>query len=305
MKKIVLFFCTIFFVNASNVYAAYFYADALTDAVQETFPQNLWSDVANEYMAQMNPTTGEIDEAGMANVCYVGGYDISTDTGAEKCDAFVKNVASKCVYAYSAGKNLYTNPQTAEQKIQKCIFDDAIDYALTYEQGFQQTRSDPGNRICGPDGKPIKDNRGDYLLGATKYGVTTCASRLSVDCIKKMSVADAKLLYWTRHYYKYKYYNLPPQVLAAVVQFSVGGIGTVAGELRDTVGATRCEKTSVMTDCVVDAVKKYLGSHTLDEFYNAISNKRAAKRSGKARERALRVPAELGNSYQRCVDKYK
>ena len=195
-----------FFANTSNVWAAYFYADALIDAVQETFPQNLWADVANEYVAQMNPTTGEIDEVGMSNVCYVGGMDVATADGAEKCSNFVNIVASKCMYAYRAGKHLYTNPQTAEQKIQKCIFDDAIDFALSYERGFQQTPSDPGNRICGPDGKPIKGADGKYLLGATKYGITTCASGLSVECIRRMTVADAKLVYWTRHYYKYKYY---------------------------------------------------------------------------------------------------
>ncbi|MFQ6760468.1 MAG: glycosyl hydrolase 108 family protein [Alphaproteobacteria bacterium] len=304
MKKLILIFCSVFFANTSNVWAAYFYADALTDAIQETFPSNIWSDVANEYMAQMNPTTGEIDAAGMNNVCYVGGMDVATADGAEKCDAFVKNIASKCVYAYKAGKILYTNPQTEEQKIQKCIFDDAIDYALIYENGFQQTPSDPGNRICGPDGKPIKDKNGDYLLGATKYGITTCASRLSVECIRKMTVADAKLFYWTRHYYKYKYYNLPPQVLAAVMQLSVGGVGIAAAELRETVGAN-CGATSVMTDCVANAVNQYLETHTLEEFYNAISNKRAAKRSGQARERALLMSSALKDSYLRCAAKYK
>ncbi len=304
MKKLLLIFCVMFFANASNAWAAYFYADALTEAIQQEFPQNIWADVANEYMAQMNPTNGEIDEVGMNNVCYVGGYNVATADGAEKCSNFVNNVVSKCVYAYSAGKHLYTNPQTVEQKIQKCIFDDAIDFALSYEKGFQQTPSDPGNRICGPDGKPIKGTDGKYLLGATKYGITTCASGLSVECIRKMSVADAKLAYWTRHYYKYKYYKLPPQVLAAVMQFSVGGIGTVAVELRETVGAN-CSVTSVVTDCVVDATNKYLETHTVDEFYREISNKRAKKRTGSAKERALRVPGRLSGSYDRCVSKYQ
>ena len=304
MKKLLLIFCGVFLANVSSAWAAYFYADALTEAIQQEFSQNLWVDISNEYMAQMNPTTGEIDEVGMSNVCYVGGYDVATADGAKKCEEFVNLVASKCPYAYSAGKDLYTNPQTVEQKIQKCIFDDAIDYALSYEQGFQQTPSDLGNRICDEKGNPIKDKTGKYLLGATKYGITTCATGLSVECVKKMSIDDAKMLYWTRHYYKYKYYNLPPQVLAAVVQFSVGGVGMVAAELRDTVGAN-CGATAVMTDCVVSAVNRYLETHSVADFYQQISNKRAAKRSGKAKERALRVPAELGNSYQRCVDKYK
>ena len=300
MKKIFVVFCALFFTNVSLSYGMFFYADALESAIQEEFPENLQMTVAAEYEAQMNPNTGEIDANGMYNVCYAGGYDVSEDDGAKKCGEFVKKVQSKCVYVVGNGLRRYNNPANEQEKIKKCIFDKTMDYVFEYDGGFQQTQSDRGNRIC-KNGVPLKDARGNYLLGATSYGITTCASELSVDCIRKMTKKDARHYYWTRIYHKYKYYKLPDEVLAAVMEFAVGGVGTVAKELKETVGAQHCSG-SVISDCVVDAINKYLAENTVDDFYDKISALRAKNRAGKAKERALGI-RKLLDVYMQCAEK--
>lgn len=282
-------FCYVFialcFMNTNNAWSAFFYADALESAIQENFSENLWNTVANEYEAQMD-ASGEISENGLYNVCYAGGADVRTAAGAEKCQAFVKSATDGCVYAKGSGVAEYNNPPTTETKIKRCIFDRTLTYAFGYEGGFQQTPDDPGNRIC-VNMVPQTDKNGKFLLGATNHGITTCASGLTVNCIKKMSEDQARLYYWTRFYKKYKYDLLPNDVLPAVMELALAGVGVVYKELSSVVGAS-CSGP-VINQCMVDAINSYLDKHTLDEFYNKMADTRAKKRSGKAKQRALGI----------------
>ena len=126
MKKMIFVFIALLFSNISIGWGAFFYADALEQAIVEEFPADLQSVVASEYEAQMNQDTGEIDANGMYNVCYAGGYDVSTFEGAEKCSNFVNKVQSGCAYLKGSSIKYYNNPQTIEQKIKKCVFDEAM-----------------------------------------------------------------------------------------------------------------------------------------------------------------------------------
>ena len=257
MKKIALFFTMCFLTNTSVGFCAYFYADVVEQAIQTSFPSEVQADVAAEYEAQMNPDTGEIDTNGILNVCYAGGFDVTTDDGAADCAMFVQTMAGACPYTTSgavydeAGNKIskeidsrsfmdyYNHPQTDEEKLRKCISDKTIDWAIKLKEegggnegGFQQTRSDTGNRICDKYGNPLKDAKGNYLLGATNFGITTCSSGLSVACIKNMTKDDAKRYYWTRHYMKMRYYRLPIEIQALVLEMSISGIGNAGKDFR-------------------------------------------------------------------------
>ena len=298
MKKYFLIFCICNFANFNFAGGAYFYADAVESAIQKTFPTELQSVVAAEYESQMD-ANGNIDTAGMEQVCYAGNYDVSTTQGAAACANFVSTLAGTCVYATGSGLKYYTNPQTTDEQIQKCIFDKTIDYVFAYENGFQRTPSDTGNRICDKYGRPLKDENGNYILGATNMGITTCASGLSVECIKNMTPLHARQYYWTRFFYKYGYYKLPIEVQAAVMELAVGGTGTVASELRAVVHPTGCGTGSVINDCTALAVNDYILHHGVEKFYQEMGNIRAKKRSGKAKERALGIQS-LADLYITC-----
>jgi len=298
MKKYFLIFCICNFANFNFANGAYFYADAVESAIQKTFPSELQSVVAAEYESQMD-ASGNIDTAGMEQVCYAGNYDVSTTQGATACANFVNTVADSCVYATGSGLKLYTNPQSEDDEIRKCIFDKTIDYVFAYEKGFQRTPSDPGNRICDKYGKPLKDENGNYILGATNMGITTCSSGLSVACIKNMTPQQARQYYWTRFYYKYRYYKLPIEVQAAVMELAVGGTGLVSAELRAAANIRNCGTESVINDCTAAAVTEYIEHHGVERFYQEIGNLRAQKRSGKAKERALGIQS-LADLYITC-----
>ena len=298
MKKYFLIFCILGFANIDFANAAYFYADALEDAIQNNIAQDLQSAVASEYEAQID-ADGNISTDGMEQVCYAGNMDVSTADGAAACAAFVDNISNGCVYATGSSLKYYTNPQTDEERIKKCVFDKTIDYVISYEGGFQRNPNDAGNRICDKRGNPLKDEKGNYLLGATKMGITTCASGLSVLCIKNMTEKDARQYYWTRFYYKYGYYKLPVETLAAVMELAVGGTGTVAGELRAAAHIKNCGFATVIDDCIAEEVRKYIAENGVDKFYEDITALRAGKRSGKAKERALGV-RRLSNLHKLC-----
>lgn len=302
MKKIFISFYILFFSNVSCVWGAFFYADALEQAIQEEFSEDLQSLVAGEYVAQMNQATGEIDVNGMENVCFVGGYDVSNPAGADKCKKFVKKVKNKCVYTTGDSIKKYTNPKTRQEKMRKCIFDKALDFAFSYEGGFQQDPNDTGNRVRDKDGNLLKDKNGNFVLGATKYGITTRASGLSVECVKKMTETNARHYYWTRYFYKYQYYTLPDEVLAIVMQFALAGPGVVAPEIKETVGAQSCSGV-VINNCILDAVNKYIDENGVKSFYDTISALRAEKRSGTKKLRAENS-VNLISAYDECDKLY-
>lgn len=302
MKKIALFFTICFLTNISVGFCAYFYADAVENAIQTSFSANVQEAVATEYEAQMNPNTGEIDTDGIFNVCYAGGFDVTTEEGAQNCANFVDLATNSCVYATGNSITYYTNPTTEEQKVRKCVFDATMDYVFSYEKGFQRSPNDMGNRICDKFGHPLKDAEGNYLLGATNLGITTCSSGLSVECIRKLTEKDARNYYWTRFYWKYGYHRLPIETLAAVMELAVGGTGTVAAELRQVANITNCGKSAVVDDCVADAVKKYVNEHGVNKFYENITTLRANKRTAKAKERALGV-RNLSDLHIKCSRK--
>lgn len=284
MKKIVLFFTICFLTNISVGFCAYFYADVVEQAIQTSFPSEVQADVAAEYEAQMNPDTGEIDTNGILNVCYAGGFDVSTDDGAADCAMFVQTMSGACPYTTSGAVydengikitkeqdsrrfvDYYNHPQTDEEKLRKCVLDKTVDWAIKSkaegggnEGGFQQTRSDVGNRICDKHGNPLKDANGNYLLGATKFGITTCSSGLSVACIKNMTKDDAKRYYWTRHYMKMRYYRLPIEIQALVLEMSISGIGSAAKDFRCSLEGQPSNWTNypVMTNDPVNALKDW------------------------------------------------
>ncbi|MFQ6777942.1 MAG: glycosyl hydrolase 108 family protein [Alphaproteobacteria bacterium] len=301
MKKVFCYFLFggLAFVGDAN--AVFFYADAVENAIKESFAENIQQQVASEYEAQMNPLTGEITEYGLYNVCYAGGADVSTAKGAEKCAGFIEVIQNTCVYSSGNGLGLYKNPITPEDKLKKCIFDKALDFAFDYEGEFQQNPKDIGNRICEKDSmKPIKDKNGNYLLGATKYGITTCASKLSVECIKKMTKYEARTYYWTHFYRKYRYYALPSELLAIVMEYSLGGVGTVRDEIALVTGKS-CS-SSVINDCVIDGINEYLQNNSIQDFYEKMRELRVAKRTGQQKRRA-EASIELLNAYQECVEK--
>lgn len=298
MKKMFLIFALFVFANSNFAKGAYFYADAVEQAIQQEFAPELQSVVASEYEAQMT-ANGYIDTAGFENVCYAGGYNVAAEEGSKKCENFKKRIVNTCVYAKSAGLVHYTNPATEEEKIRKCVFDKTMDYVFSWEKGFQQSKTDSGNRICDGNGNPKKDKNGDFLLGATNHGVTTCASGLSVSCIKKMTQEDAKKYYWTRFYWKYGYHRLPVEALGAVMELAVGGTRTVADELRSVV-PNQCEKNNVISDCVAQAVQAYIDENGVDVFYEKMSNARARKRSGKSKTRAEGI-TELAHAHEECA----
>lgn len=276
-----------FFANISAGFCAYFYADVVEQAIQTSFPADVQADVAAEYEAQMNPSTGEIDTDGIMNVCYAGGFDVSTEDGAADCNAFVQTMAGTCPYTTSgiiydkSGNQIskdidsrsfidyYNNPQTNEEKLRKCISDKTIDWAIKSkaegggnEGGFQQTRSDVGNRICDKNGRPLTDANGNYLLGATNFGITTCSSGLSVSCIKNMTKDDAKKYYWTRHYMKMRYYQLPIEIQALVLEMSISGIGNAGKAYRCTLDGqpVSWKNYPVMTNEPIDALHEWTSS---------------------------------------------
>lgn len=298
MKKYFLIFCICNFANFDFANGAYFYADAVDSAIQKNFPSELQSAVASEYESQMD-NDGNIDTSGMEQVCYAGKYDVSTSEGAAACANFVNEISNTCVYGTGSNLKYYTNPPNEDVKIRKCIFDKTIDYVFSYEKGFQQNPSDPGNRICDKNRKPLLDANGNYILGATNMGITTCASGLSVACIKNMTPLQARQYYWTRFYYKYGYYKLPIEVVAAVMELAVGGPGTVAAELRTAANVTNCGTNAVVNDCTAAAVTEYIEHHGVERFYQEITSLRAKKRSGKAKERALGVRG-LSDLYIEC-----
>lgn len=305
MRKVFLTFCALFLANVSVGWGAYFYADGVEQAIRETFPENFQSVVAEEYEAQMNPQTGEIDEQGIYNVCYAGGFDVSTVIGAEQCADFVGALADKCVYTKGDSLKYYNNPTTREEKIRKCVFTKAIDLALSYEGGLQQNINDPGSRVCDEKGKPELDENGHYKRGATNFGITTCYTRFSVDCVKRMTKQDAINYYWTYLFYGYKYYTLPGDAMAAVMQLAVGGVGKVAKELKQAVGATHCSNV-VIDDCIRNAVSKYIVANGADKFYDTICNLRAKSfaRGTNLWQRAIDTK-KLSSAYTDCAAKYK
>ncbi len=305
MKKIVLIFCALMFANISVGFGAYFYADAVEQAIQQEFPEYLQSSVANEYEAQMNQNTGEIDERGMYNVCYAGGYDVSTESGAENCSNFVKILEKTCVYTQGSSYKYYTNPTTREQRIDKCLFDKAMEISFKYEGGLQQNVNDPGSRICDENGNPLREANGNFKVGATKYGITTCYTHLPLDCVKNMTKQQALSYYWTHLFYGYGYYKLPPVVRAAVMQFAVAGVGKVANELKQVVGAMNC-KDAKINDCIYDAVKNYLDTKGVIKFHEELCNLHAKpfKVGGKYWQRAMDTK-KLSSAYEDCAKLYK
>lgn len=299
MTRTILISFVFVLLNISSGNCAFFYADALEQTIQEEFSEELQSLVASEYEAQMD-AAGNIDVAGMEQVCYAGGYDVSTEEGAEKCQKFVKKVSSKCVYTRGSGLRYYNNPQNDDEKIKKCVFDKTMDYVFNWEKGFQQTAKDSGNRICDSKGNALKDKNGNFLLGATNLGITTCASGLSVNCVKNITRPLARQYYWTRFYRKYGYYKLPVEAIAAVMELAVGGTGTVASELKSVLG-TNCNASNVINDCLANTTKEYIERNGVNDFYEKITQLRANKRSGKAKERALGV-MELVNLHTQCAN---
>ena len=314
MKKIFLTFCAMFFASVSGGFCAYFYADALEQVIQETIPADLQMSVANEFEAQMNPETGEIDEQGMYNVCYVAGFDVNTASGAAECGAFVNAVSNKCVYASGNTVHLFDNPVEKEDKVQKCLFLRAMKLAMEYEQGFQQTPGDKGSCICrfnGTDFDPLDENGNvvrvkDCAHGGTNFGVTTCFTGLSTQCVKNMTQLDAYRWYWTHMFYGMGYNKLPWALRAGVMQLAVAGTGVVAGELKSVVGAQKCGGSKI-TDCILNAVNKYMETHTAQEFYNTICEKRKNRYNvswTKYRTRAERTKG-LVTAYSDCLKLYE
>lgn len=292
MKKIALFFTICFFTNIAVSFGAYFYADAVEQAIKNTFSSEVQADVAAEYEAQMD-ADGNIDAAGIEQVCYAGGFDVSTDEGAENCAMFVQTMSDTCPYVVSGFVydeygikiseekdsrsfiDYYTSPKTDEEKLRKCIVDKTIDWAIKSEAeggggegGFQQTISDSGNRICDKQGNPLKDENGNYLLGATNFGITTCSSRLSVACVKNMTKDDAKKYYWTRHYMKMRYYQLPIEIQALVLEMSISGIGNAGKDFRCSLNGEPhiWGNYPVMTNDPVNALKDWESEY--DKEYN-------------------------------------
>ena len=292
MKKTLLIFCLISLANLNSASGAYFYSDVVEQAIQTSFPSEVQADVAAEYEAQMNPDTGEIDTNGIMNVCYAGGFDVTTDDGAAECANFVQTMAGTCPYTISGAVydnngdkilkdtdprsfiDYYNNPQTNEEKLRKCVLDKTIDWAIKSaaegggnEGGFQQTRSDKGNRICDKNGNPLTDSAGHYLLGATNFGITTCASGLSVACIKNMTKADAKKYYWTRHFMKMRYYRLPIEIQALVMEMSISGIGNAGKAFRCTLDGKPASwgNYPVVTNDPVNALQEWETSHSNGE----------------------------------------
>jgi len=228
---------------------------------------------------------------------YVSG--VATEDEPEDSDNSTNKKNTNCVYTSGNGLKFYTNPTTKEEKVKKCVFDKAIDYALKWEKGFQRTPNDPGNRICDSKMNPLKDENGNYLLGATNMGITTCASGLSVECIKNMTEKDARQYYWTNFYRKYGYYKLPASAIAAVMELAVGGPGTVAKELKEAANVSGCGSSPVVNDCTAKAVSDFINKHGVNTFYKNITTLRANKRKGKPRERALGVQS-LSNAHKVC-----
>jgi len=338
MKKIFLIFAAVSFANVHVGYAEYFNSYAIESAINEAFPSDLQPVVAAEYMAQIDEN-GEIDANGFANVCYAGGYDISTEDGAKKCNDLAENArkkkpkysapygkpqqcaswdfqnaSKKCNYIPSGTASDYTNPTTSAQKLQKCIFDKTMDFVIRdWEKGFQQTKSDVGNRIC-------KDSRALYTdgtivdlknidpdktiqLGATKFGITTCASNLSVECVCVMDELAARQYYWTSHFKKYKYNTLPPQAMAIVVELSVAGVGKVAKELRAVV-KPNCKNSVVITDCIADSVKKYIETNGVQKFYDAMAEERSrTRKKNSPHYRRAQAAKGLSSAYTQCGGK--
>ena len=297
MKKYFLIFVTIFFTNISVGWCEYFDADTLESVIMSTFPENLQSTVMAEYESQMDPDTGEIDEQGFYNVCYAGGYDVADPSGAEECAAFAEklqdnkprycceypdakkacvdsgnvSLSNGCNYAITTNdRNTYMNPQNNTEKLHKCILDKTIDWAIKYEGGFQQSKGDPGSRICDKKGKPLYNADGSIQLGATKFGVTTCYTGLSVKCVCGMNKDQAKQFYW--HVAReYNYFSLPDELVAAVIQFSLAGVGRLGQDLSRALG--KCSGPKI-NDCYIKAInEKYYRNGTLliQQFYNDIS----------------------------------
>ena len=343
MKKYFLIFTAISFMNISDGMCEYFTASNLEKTIAQEFTVDVQPVVINEYEAQMDPDTGEIDEQGFYNVCYAGGYDVSTETGTEQCSNFLNELEDNepqytaeypksekaCAKngnpaltegcKYSDYAQSYNNPTTTDEKIRKCILNKTVDWAIdNYEGGFGQRRKDSGNRICDANGnalyedgsivdvKNINPNK-KIQLGATKFGVTTCYTGLSVKCICGMTKTNAKQFYWGMAK-KYGYFKLPQELFASIVQFSFAGVGTVRSDFNKIFG-TQCGW--VVDDCHINSLKaKYYdkeGNLLTEKFYEDICNAHAKRfiKKGKIaypkhHERALRTK-ELKKIHGECL----
>lgn len=345
MKKIFLIFAAMSFANIHMGYAEYFDSYALESVINEEFPSDLQSVVAAEYVAQMDEN-GEIDADGFANVCYAGGYDISTEDGAKKCNDLAEKTRSRkpkysapysnpgqcktwnyqaasnnCRYVTKGGLSEYTKPTTARQRLQKCIFDKTMDFVIyDWEKGFQQDKTDPGNRICDKNSRAlytdgtVVDTKNIDLdktiqLGATKFGITTCHSGLSVECVCVMDEMAARKYYWTSYFKTYKYDTLPPQAMAMIMELSVGGVGKAASELRTVLKSKsvldrECKDSVIITECIVEAVEKYLEKYGVQKFYDAMGEERAKKFNKKAsHHKRAQAAKKLSSAYTECGGK--
>ena len=297
MKKIVLFFTMCFFANISVVFGAFFHAETVEKVIKEYFPQNVWADAAAEYQAQMNPTTGEIDEEGMANFCYVGGFDIATPEGATTCAEIVQAAQSECVYGIQSYWDKYwVKAQSDIEEKQKCIVETTIDWAIDNYEGTTINRDtkDKGNLVKNEATGKVE------ATGVTRYGITR-SSGLSNYCIERMTREDALKYYFTRHFRKYGFYKLPLEVEGVVLQLSIGGAPTAYNEILETIGCSEQECGAIKavgssTQAKVEEwieQKKSEGEDGIDLFNKTITDIRAQKRSGKHVIRAQRTYSDL------------
>ena len=121
-----------------------------------------------------------------------------------------------------------------------------------------------------------------------------------------MSEVNARQYYWTSFFKAYHYDELPPEAMAIIMELSVGGVGKVASELRKVLKSKsvldeNCKYSVVITECIAEAVEKYLETYGVQHFYDAMCEERARPYDKKmSHYRRAQVAKGLTSAYAAC-----
>ncbi len=312
MKKILLIFCALILVNMRGGFCAYYYAEQVEAAVAEIVPAEFQEAVLAEYDAQIDED-GYIDEDGMAEVCAAFWARVDEKEGLKKCQNLVNAMESKCVYRLPRKLNgryyidYYLNPQTYKEAIEACIVNRTISWAieLTKDGGgnegeYQNYDGDSGNCICDArKPKPyFKNGHCVYGKNGTKYGISSCTSKLSKYCLQNMQRDNAKEWYFTNIYMAYHYHRLPIETQALVTEMAISGIGHASNVLKTVLVGRPCDSDTVVRDLTAASAKAYVEENGADAFNRAYVN---AVPKGVHYERRQRAYKYLSDVHEICA----
>jgi hypothetical protein len=312
MKKLMGLLIAIVFPTLCCGQTFVFSADEVIEAMNHFVPNELYSQTAAEYEAQMDPDTGAIDEDGLYNVCYVAGFDVSTVDGAAKCAGFINAAITQrncadvvgCVYGHAPSAS-----SEAESRARMCIFNETMKYVLDWEKGLNESSGLKGNEYG----------------NVTNYGITSQYSKLSVDCVRCMTWRQAQNWYWANMYQKFHLDEMPVYVSAPLMQFSVQHNGVVLKETKEIMfGDARVKKSEEVQNacsvsqlnpanytntffkgCSQTAGKKYVELNGGQAFFDAIVDKEIVywsnKNLSKYVRRAKGVREKLWPATEQCM----